>query len=174
MKLTWFGSTCLRVHTGGAILVFDPDRAPAGIDRGELVAGADRVVETDTVLPAADAGAFRPRPAQRLIDEAGEPRPPELWQLGPGAVVVDTDGERPLVMVRGSLPELGRWAERAVVVLMGEGPATRIRRLVDDVAPRLVALAAPEADIDAVFAALAGQTGETALLALEPALAVEC
>ncbi len=57
---------------------------------------------------------------------------------------------------------------------MGEGLAQKAVDLVESTGPRLMALAALDAEIDAVFAAMGGRTGETALLALEPALAVEC
>lgn len=174
MKLTWFGKTCLRLHAGGAIIVFDPDAASDGFDPGELVAGADRVVDGLDDLPATDAKAFRPRAALRLIEETDRPRAPEIWRLAPGAAVVDADGERPLILLWGDLPELGRWAERAVVVVMGEGLAQKALTLVETNAPRLMALAGGDAEVDAVFAGLGGRTGETALLALEPALAVEC
>lgn len=174
MKLTWFGGTCLRVHTGGAILVVDPEAAPAGIDRGELVAGADRVIEALADLPQADAAAFHPRAALRLIEEADAPRPPELWRLGADTAIVDADGERPLILMRNEVPELGRWAERSVVVLSGGDLARRAVAVVDRIAPRLLALAGPDPALDAVFETLGGRTGETALLALEPALAVEC
>ncbi len=60
MKLTWFGKTCLRLHAGGAIVVFDPDAASPGFDRGELVAGADLVVPSLDALPEADGRTFRP------------------------------------------------------------------------------------------------------------------
>lgn len=174
MKLTWFGGTCLRLHAGGAILVVDPDAAPAGIDRGELVAGADRVIEDLADLPPADAAAFRPRAVLRLIEETDTPRPPQLWRLGADTAIVDADGERPLILMRNEVPELGRWAEKSVVLLSGGDMARRAAVVVDKMAPRLLALAGPDTELDAVFETLGGLTGETALMALERGLAVEC
>ena len=69
MKLTWFGGTALRVYAGGQIVVVDPAAAPAGVDRGELLAGADRVVAGEA-LPSVDPATWRPKPMRRLVEEA--------------------------------------------------------------------------------------------------------
>ena len=68
MKLTWFGGTTLRVYLGGEIVVVDAASAPADVDRGELLAGADRVVRLGEGTPIDPAG-WRPKPAVRGMDE---------------------------------------------------------------------------------------------------------
>ncbi|MCR6634819.1 hypothetical protein [Devosia sp.] len=44
MKLTWFGDDTFRIHAAGAIVVVEGEGALPGVDRAELVSGADLVV----------------------------------------------------------------------------------------------------------------------------------
>lgn len=175
MKLTWFGGTTIRIHIGGAILVADADGAPQGIDRAELVSGADHVFGTSGGLETVDADAWKPRRPTRAIDDDGGLDAVQVWSVGDGAVLVDAMGEPPLLLASGSLPRLGRWAGDAVVVLFGEGAAMieHGEALLGATAPRLVALAGPEGDVDLAVAALREHLDGTGLVALEPSLALE-
>lgn len=176
MKLTWFGGTTIRIHIGGAILVVDAASAPAGIDAAELVSGADQVIAGfGAELPARDAAQWKPRKPPRLLDTDDSLPVVEAWSAGPGAVLVDAMGEAPLLLVAGSVPVLGRWAEGAVVCLFGD--AERLaglgRAVLEDRPPRLLALAGDEAAIDAAIPALRDQLDGTGLVALEAGLALE-
>ena len=174
MKLTWFGGSTIRIHIGGAILVLDPEGAPAGIDRTELVSGADRVIGGFGVgLPEADPASWKPRRAQRLIDAEGASSAVVAWSVGPGAVLVEAEGEAPLLLLAGEVPGLGRWAESAVICLFGEGLAALGQAVLAERAPRLLALAASEVAVDAAVPALRERLDGTGLVALEPGLAVE-
>lgn len=172
MKLTWFGNGSFRVHAGGAIVVVDGEAALEGVDRAELAGGADRVVGAGDSLPFVDGVSWKARKAGRLLDVGEEVRPVELFSLGEGTMLVDADGERPLLVLTGEMPGLGRWVERAVVVVAGADMARRA----GDVAakgPRLLALAGDESEVEAAFAALREGLDGTGLMALEPGLAVE-
>ena len=63
MKLTWFGGTTFRVYVGGKVLVVDAEGVPGGIDRTELVSGADRVfgLADDTKNPRLTVAIWRQR-----------------------------------------------------------------------------------------------------------------
>jgi len=172
MKLTWFGKGSFRVHAGGRIVVVDPG-APDGVNRAELVSGADLVVEPDTPLPQADGRRWTARPAGRLLDAEEEAGPARVFSLGAGALLLETDGERPLLVLNGPVPELGRWVERAVVVIAGDGLAARAAALVAERGPRLLALAGADGEIEAAFAALRDGLEGTGLVALERGMAVE-
>ena len=176
MKLTWFGGTTIRIHIGGAILVVDPAGAPAAIDAAELVSGADIVIAGfGADLPTLDTSEWKPRKPPRLLDESEILPPVEVWSAGAGAVLVDAIGEPPLLLVRGKIPPLGRWAESAVLALFGS--AERLSELgnaiLDDTPPRLLALAGDEAAIDATITALRDRLDETGLVSLEAGLALE-
>lgn len=178
MKLTWFAGTTIRIHIGGAILVADAELAPGFIDREELVSGADRrfgLAAPDLSIPDVDPAAWRPRLIPKVIDDAETP-PVALHRISPGAILVDAPGEPPLVLLTGAgVPRLGRWALDAVVVLFGTGEeiiaaATALL----DVSPlRLIALAADEQAIDIAIGALREHLDGTALVSLEPGLALE-
>ena len=117
MKLTWFGGTTLRVYLGGEIVLVDAEGAPEGVDRGELLAGADRVVALagDPAVPSIDPADWRPKPAPRQIDA---PPPLEILAIGASALLLAAAGEPPLVLLgSGEPPRFGRWADGAVVVL---------------------------------------------------------
>lgn len=175
MKLTWFGGTVLRLHIGGAILVCDAALAPEGVDRGELVAGADRVFGMAVPEVARiDPAGWRPRVVRPLDTE---PMPVLVHGIGPGAVLIDAPGEPPLVVLAtgAAPPRFGRWADSAVVVLCGAGEAlVALGSVLLDVArPKLIALAADEQSIDLAIAELREHLDGAGLVSLEPGLAVE-
>jgi hypothetical protein len=176
MKLTWFGGTTMRVHIGGAILVVDPAGAPAGIDATELVSGADRVIEGfGAELAVVEPKGWKPRRPGRLLDESETLPPVEAWSAGEGGLLVDAMGEAPLLLVVGAVPELGRWADGAVVVLLGDGArmVEQGRALLEHSPPRLLVLAGEEAAVDAAVRGLRELLDGTGLVALEAGLALE-
>lgn len=176
MKLTWFGGTTIRIHIGGAILVLDPQSAPQAIDAAELVSGADQVITAfGAQLDGIDGATWKPRKVPRLLDEGDAPAPVDAWSAGSGVVLIDAIGEAPLLLVSGSMPVLGRWAETAVVVLFGDGAAlvTLGTQVLAGRAPRLLALAGNEAAVDLAIEALRDRLDGTGLVALEAGLALE-
>jgi hypothetical protein len=173
MKLTWFGRSALRIHLGGQVVVVDSDRAADGVDQNELQSGADRVVTLDGPHAGIDGTRWKARPAQRLLEAGDATRPVDFWSPGEGALLIDPDEDMPLLILGGPVPELGRWVERSVVLLVGQGLVERAERLVAAASPKLIALAAAEDEIDATIGAIRGQLDGTGLVALEPGLAVE-
>ncbi|KFC72439.1 hypothetical protein FF80_00194 [Devosia sp. LC5] len=176
MKLTWFGSTTLRIHIGGQILVMDAGAAPAGIDAAELVSGADGQFESrGDGLPEVDAARWKPRRSARLVDEGSDPEAVAVFRVGRGAALVDAAGEPPVLLVTDELPVLGRWAGEAVVVLLGDGAALAGLggALLEASAPKLLVLGGGEADIDMAVAALRDRLDGAGLVALEPSMALE-
>lgn len=176
MKLTWFGGTTIRIHIGGAILVLDPQGAPKAIDATELVSGADQVISGfGASLEAVDGASWKPRRVPRLLDESEVSAPVQVRSVGNGAVLIDAIGEAPLLLVSETTPVLGRWAESAVVVLFGSGaPLSALgANLLENAAPRLLALAADETSVDLAIEALRGRLDGTGLVALEAGLALE-
>lgn len=173
MKLTWFGASAFRVHSGGAIVVVEPDAAGAGFDRAELVSGADQLVGFgESGMSLASAG-WKPRPPLRPLEADEENRAPEIAALGSDCLVINADGEAPLVIACGNVPGVGKWAEKAVIVLCGTGLADRGAALLDRISPSLIALAGEEAEVDTAFAQLRDRLDGTGMIALERALAVE-
>ena len=175
MKLTWFGGTTLRIHIGGAMVVVDAASAPAGIAAAELASGADRVVEAfGAGLPAVALQTWKPRRAQRVVDETDDVAPVEIWSAGEGVILFDAEGEMPLVLAR-SAPKLGRWAGQAVVVVFGDGAhmAELGQGLLKKSGPRLLALAGDEAAMDVAIPALRELLDGIGLVALEAGLALE-
>jgi hypothetical protein len=176
MKLTWFAGATIRIHIGGQVLVAEPERAPGWVDRRELVAGADRVFAlADADIPAVDPEKWRRKRPVRPLDEAGPPAV-EIVRLAADILLVDAPGEPALVLVGApDLPPIGRWADDAVIVLFGAGEAiiAAATVLLDIAEPRLLALAADEAALDLAVAELREHLDGTALISLEPGLAVE-
>ena len=171
MKLTWFGGTALRVYVGGQIVVVDPDAAPAAVDRGELLAGADRVVAGEA-LPSVDPASWRAKPMPRLMEEVPAAEVARLDE----ALLVAAAGEPALVILgNGALPRFGRWAEGAVIVLTSarEAVVAEITALLDVAQPRLIALAVDSETLDRVVDEIAEHLDGTGLTSLEPGLAVE-
>jgi hypothetical protein len=172
MKLTWFGATTMRIYAGGKILVVDAEAAPVGVEQVELMAGADLVLELgDAALETRDLGAWRPRRAAALID-AAESEAVEVFRIGEWSVLIDAPGEPPLALVAGEPPRFGRWADGAVVVLLGNGAAAG-EAVLTGARPKLVALAEGPDEIDAAVEALRGKLDGAGLLALEQRMAVE-
>lgn len=176
MKLTWFGGTTVRVHIGGAILVVDAESAPTWIDRTELVSGADHVVAGfGATLPKVEAAQWKPRKPARLLDEGTDLPPVDVWNAGEGVLLVDAVGEPPLLLVRGEVPPLARWAEGAVIVLFGDGAAFGRSGLavLKQQPARLIALAGDEASVDSAIGILRDALDGTGLVSLEAGLALE-
>lgn len=172
MKLTWFGGTTLRVYLGGRIIVIDADQAPVGVDRGELLAGADHAVTMDSVLRI-DPAAWRPKAPVRGIDEMPAP---EIHAIGERALLLASPGESPLVILGGGeAPRFGRWAEGAVIVVTSgaESVVATMTAILDVARPRLIALAVDEQTLDTAVAELGEHLDGAGLVSLEPGLALE-
>jgi hypothetical protein len=176
MKLTWFGGTALRAYVGGEIVVVDPDAAPADVDRGELLGGADHVLDLAAGnAQLIDADAWRPATARPL--EA--PPAMQILSLGPSTLVISAAGEPPLLIADVvELPHLGRWADGAVFVLFGERGARLAEAIaaLDLAGPRLLAIAATEEIVDSVFDTYEHMNqypNVPNLSSLEPGLALE-
>ena len=172
MKLTWFGNDTFRIHAAGAIVVVEGETPPPGVERAELVSGADIGVSFGGGEVEGNAD-WKPRAPLRMLDADEQMRKPEVIGLGDGVLVIDADGEAPLVLARNDIVVTGRWLGQAVVVLIGEGLAQRGRALLEDRAPRLIALAGSDSAVDAAFDALRASLDGTGLVALERGLAVE-
>lgn len=178
MKLTWFGGTTIRIYIGGQIFVVDPHLAPEGVDQAELTAGAERVLrlaEADETLVSLEPAEWRPRKVPRAIDEGDELPPVHASRIGAGAMLIDAVGEPALVLVGGEAPSFGRWADGAVVALFGgaEAMGALAEGLLAAARPKLIALAADEAAVDFVVAALKENLDGTGLVSLEAGLALE-
>jgi hypothetical protein len=175
MKLTWFGGTTMRIHIGGKILVLDADGAPAGIDRTELVSGADIVLalaglaDIDAVEPA----SWTPRKAGALIDEVEAPEV-LVHRLGP-SLVVDAVGERPLLLATHEVERMGRWTWGAVVVVVGAPEALPdiAANVLERLGPKLIAVAGPDTAVDQVILRIQNRLDGTGFMALEAGLALE-
>lgn len=172
MKLTWFGNDTFRIHAAGAIVVVEGEDGPPGVERTELLSGADIVVAFADIVIRTDA-AWKPRAPLRMLEVDEAMRRPEIVGLGQGTLVIDADGETPLVLARSDFVAAGRWLGQAVVVLVGERLAERGEALLERAAPRLVALAGDESAGDTAFHALRDRLEGTGLIALERGLAVE-
>lgn len=175
MKLTWFGGTTLRAYIGGEIVVVDPEGAPEGIDRGELLAGADRVVRLAAERPVIDADRWRPAILRPL--EAAPPL--EVLSIAASTLLLAGTGEPPLLIADvAELPHMGRWVDTAVIVLFGEkgGRLAEAISALNLARPRLLALAAEELVVDWVFDRYVTSNdypNVPNLASLEPGLALE-
>jgi len=176
MRLTWFGGSTFRLYLGGRIIVTDPGHAPAGVDRSELVAAADHVIDlSDGVadFPVVDPISWRPRRRGRLIDEVEETIV-QLLVFGKEGLVVDEPEEGPVVIAPGGAADWGPFADGAAVVLFGSATAIAagVAALTVRTRPKLIALATPSLG-DAEFTGLAANAGGCPILVLEAGLAVE-
>lgn len=171
MKLTWFAGTTMRIHIGGRILVSDPAGAGPGVDADELVSGADMVFSLAEAGPAVDSVLWEPRRVAAMIDEAAVP---EVLVHGiAGGALIAAAGEPPLLLLDGEVGPAGRWGRDAVVVVFGPDAARLAGVALEKVEPKLIAIAADEAVVDAALAELGGRLRGTGLMSLEPGLAVE-
>ncbi|SFV31114.1 hypothetical protein SAMN05216456_1236 [Devosia crocina] len=171
MKLTWFGSDTFRIHAAGSMIVVEGKDRLAGVDHSELVSGADHVFAFDAA-PTVPAG-WKPRAPLKML-EAGEGlRAPDVVQIGNGALAVDADGEAPLILLKREVELSGRWVGQSVVAMVGTNLARRGESLLLRHAPRLLALAGSDAEVEAAFGVLPPLLDGTGLVALERALAVE-
>lgn len=172
MKFTWFGNTAFRVHAGGKILVIDAQRA-IGVDQTELCSGADVLFNSEDAVEVVSGTAWKPMPQQRLLDADGALRDIVVAKLGQGAFVFDAEDEPPLLLMTESVPELGKWADKAMVLIAGPDLVRLADALTNAVSPRLIALAGHDDDIGAAFEILRSKLDGTAVVALETGLAVE-
>ena len=172
MKLTWFGGETFRIHAAGMMIVVKGAGILSGVDPSELVSGADVVVDFAEAANASES-EWKPRAALKMLELEEAMRRPEIVGLGQGTMVIDADGEAPLVLTTDGAPVGGRWMVHAVVVLAGANLAQRGLALLERNAPRLIALAGEEPEIDAAFEALRDKLDGTGLVALERGLAVE-
>ena len=166
MKLTWFGGRTLRIHIGGEILVCDAEGAAAGIEPRELLSGADKAFAIGGGAAVIDAGRWQPRRPAALVDEAQRPEV-LVHNIGPSSLLVDAVGEPPLLLLAANV-SAGRWGRDAVVVAFSGEVA---EAALDGMGPRLIALALPEPE--EAIAQLRDRLGSTALVALEPGMALE-
>jgi len=175
MKLTWFGGTTLRAYVGGEIVVVDAAGAPARVDRGEVLAGADHVLDSaaSDAPPRRDPATWRPPAPKNLMDA---PPPLEILRIASGTLLIAAAGEPPLVLLgAGEPPRFGRWADGAVIVLTSAraAPVAEASVLLDVARPRLIALAVDSERLDDIVAALAERLDGVGLVSLEPGLALE-
>lgn len=177
MKLTWFGGSTFRIHIGGQIIVTDAARAEA-MDVTELRSGADKEIKLGAGLgdlPAIDAASWRPPRAATALDEDAATRGVLIGRVEGQGLLLHAAGDSPLLLAGGAIGAVGRWGRDAVVALHGEAvqaPEQAVD-LLERLAPKLLLLAAPEPQVEALFAALQARLGETALVALDMGMALE-
>lgn len=171
MKLTWFAGTTMRIQIGGRILVSDPAGAGPRVDGDELVSGADVLFSLVEAGPAVDPVLWEPRRVAAMIDEEAVP---EVLVHGiAGGALIAAAGEPPLLLVDGEVGKAGRWGRDAVVVVFGPDAARLAGVVLERIEPRLIAIAAEEAVVEAAFTEFAGRLRGTGLMSLEPGLAME-
>src|SRR5690606_17713155 len=108
----------------------------------------------------------------RLLDAGETLRPVQLWSLGSETLLFEADEDMPLLLLAGPVPTLGRWVERAVVVLAGPHLAARAEVLSGAVSPRLLALARSDAERSTALPGWRGAAEGGGGMALEPGMAV--
>jgi hypothetical protein len=173
MKLTWFGGTTFRIHVGGRMLVVDASGAPGWVDATELVSGADKVVALSDALPDVEPRKWAPRKVGALINEGAELAEVLVYRLAKDAVLVEALGEAPLVIATGEVPDAGRWGREAVVVVAGKDlPATAVN-VVNEIGPRLIAIAGGEHAAEEAIEAVRDLLDGAGLMVMEPGLALE-
>lgn len=170
MKLTWFAGSTIRIHIGGRILVADP-AGISGVADGELTSGADVVFFIDEAGEAVDPALWQPRRVASMID--ADEMPEVLVHGIEGGALVAAAGEPPLVLLKSAMRRAGRWGRDAVVVVFGDKADVVAGRVLDEVGPHLIAIAAPDAVIERAVEALRDKVGGTLLVALEPGMALE-
>jgi hypothetical protein len=170
MKITWFGQRALRIYLAGEIIVLDAHTAE-GVDRQELAAGARLIGSADDTQPSLDPQIWRPRRLRRALDAGAGAGQVLIHRVPPGALLFEGDGEAPLAVVWSADQAFGRWADGAVVVLIGEAAtgAGAALALLAEARARLLAWAGGEPPIGAIGPALAG----TGFMLLDPGLALE-
>lgn len=177
MKITWFADMTFRIQIAGRIVVTHVDGAPEGIDRTELIAGAQTVVSTQSSdLAPFDPTEWRPRRRPRLIDEEEGDEGLDLYRFGARGLVAYSVDEGLLVLEdAGAGAQWNRFADNCVAVLSGSGAqcAAHGTALLDIARPRLIALAIYDGEVDLAFDTLAPKLGQASLIVLEPTMAVE-
>ena len=143
----------------------------SGVDGGEVVWGADVTFFIDEAGEAVDPALWQPRRVAAMID--AEALPEVLVHGIEGGALVAAAGEPPLVLLKSAMGRAGRWARDAVVVVFGDEADALAARVLDDVGPHLIAVAAADDVIERAVMALRDRVGETLLVALEPGMALE-
>jgi hypothetical protein len=136
----------------------------------ELTSGADVVLRRDE-LPDLDPATWQPRRRPAPIDSASTSAELAVGRLGNAGTVVEAAGEPPLLLLSDSpsFPPL-RWSREAVVVAFEPAAA---EAALDQMVPRLIALAMTEVAADAAISALRDRLQGVMVIALEPRMAVE-
>lgn len=177
MKLTWFGGSTFRIHIGGQIIVTDAAGAAAPVDKTELRSGADRELALGELerLPAIDGAGWRPPRAVSPLEVDDAPQVMTVGRLEGQGLLVHAAGDPPLLLAGGAIVGAGRWSRDAVVVAYGAAVRTPdiAIGLLELLSPKLLVLAAPGPELDALFPALREHLGSTALVALETGMALE-
>ncbi len=88
-------------------------------------------------------------------------------------MLVEVAGEPPLIIATGAVPHIGRWGRDAVFVVAGGELEATAASVLEQVGPRLMAVAGSDGAVEAVIAALRDRLDGTGLMALEPGLALE-
>lgn len=177
MKLTWFGGSTFRIHIGGQIIVTDAAGAEAPVDKTELRSGADREIALGDLgqLPAIDGARWRPPRAASPLQVEDQPQGLTIGRLQGQGLLVHAAGDPPLLLAGGSITGAGRWSRNAVVVAYGAAAGTPdiAVALLELLGPKLLLLAAPAPELDALFPVLRARLEGTALVALEAGMALE-
>jgi|TARA_A100001391_G_scaffold173091_1_gene134932 hypothetical protein len=177
MKITWFADMTFRIQIAGRIIVTHVEGTPQGIDRTELIAGAQTVISAQSCdLGQFDPNAWHPRRRLRLIDEEAGDEGLDLYRFGARGLVAYSVDEGLLVLEDAGVGgQWNRFADNSVIVLAGSGAqcAAQGTALLDIARPRLIALAVDDGEVDSAFDTLVPRLGQASLIVLEPRLAVE-
>lgn len=155
------------------MLVVEAEGAPDWVDATELVSGADKVLALADALPEVEARKWVPRKLGALIDEGAGPPEVLVFRLADDAVLIEAPGESPLMIATGEVPEGGRWGREAVVVIAGRNlPGTAVS-VVNEIGPRLIAIAGGEHAAEEAIEAVRDLLDGAGLMVMEPGLALE-
>lgn len=157
--------------------MLEGESVPAGIEPGEMLAGADDALSEAEFgeLPEFDASNETVRP-RRFIDEDDEDDDdtPMIARLGVHNLLVDSPDEQRLVVLRSDEQLDAGVADRAVVVLAGDIRALELQmEALEQSRPDLVILAMDGLDEDQ-FDLVASQASRAGVQVLEAGLALEC
>ena len=88
-------------------------------------------------------------------------------------MLIEALGEAPLVIATGEVSEAGRWGREAVVVVAGGNlPGTAVS-VVNEIGPRLIAIAGGEHAAEEAIEAVRDLLDGAGLMVMEPGLALE-
>lgn len=167
----------MRIQIGGEIIVIDPSHAPEGVDRGEIEAGADRVLAfAEPDLDVFDAETWQKRRPQSLLDGDDQHKPVLIWRFSAAGMVIEAPDE-PLLVIADGAAELpwARWADGAVIVVAGDMAqgANQVIAALAAARLRLATLAGVETEVGPAIDRVRPHLGPTPLQVLEPGLAIE-